>query len=51
MKNLIFSILLLLFCMVCFNSCNMQADPIEDLVLQENGGGSSGGGGGKEEPE
>ena len=51
MKNLIFSILLLLFCVVCFNSCNMQADPIEELVVQENGGSPSGGGGGDDEPE
>ena len=51
MKNLIFSILLLFFCVVCFNSCNMHTDPIEDLVVQENGGGPSTGGSGSTEPD
>ena len=51
MKNLVFSIIFLLFGAVCLTSCNMHSDPIEDLVVQEDGGGSSGGGGNNNEPD
>lgn len=51
MKNLVFCVLFLLSGLVCLNSCNMHADPTEDLVVQEIVGSTSGGGAGEDEPE